>query len=99
MSIIISFSFSLSQTHTDRQSAMKMSVLKSTETISYIQQKTNDFVRSLVICLMDSYVLLLAAIKLQKLVWFDYVLQHVTLPKTVLQSCVEGGQMRIFVNK
>lgn len=48
---------------------------------------------------MGSYVLLLAAIKLQKLVWFDYVLQHVTLPKTVLQSCVESGQMRIFVNK
>lgn len=52
--------------------------------ISYNEPKTNDFFRSLVICLTDSHWRMLVAVKQEKVgeVWSSHVVGHDTFLKT-----------------
>ena len=60
--------------------------------ISYLEHKTNEYVRSRVEKLVGPQEPLLAVIKWRKLVWFGHITRHDSLSKTILQGTVEGGR-------
>jgi hypothetical protein len=77
-----------------RLQAFETKCLRRLLRISYLDRKTNDFVRSKVYSLMGYQEPLLATIKRHKLAWFDHVTRHDTLSKTIMQGTVEGGRKR-----
>ena len=62
--------------------------------ISFLEHKTNDWVRSEISFLVDPQEPLLATVKRLKLAWFGHVTRHENLSKPVLQDTVEGGRRR-----
>ena len=62
--------------------------------VSYLEHKTNDWVRSKISFLVDPQEPLLATVKRGKPAWFVPVTRHDNLSKTILQGTLEGGQRR-----
>ena len=62
--------------------------------ISYLERKTNDWVRSKINFLMGPQEPLLATVKRRKLAWFGHITRHDNLCKTILQGTLEGGRPR-----
>ena len=62
--------------------------------ISYLQNKTNDWVRSKINFLVDPQKPLLATVKRWKLAWFEHVTRHNSLTKTILRGTLKGGRYR-----
>ena len=60
--------------------------------ISYLEHKTNDWVRSKTSFLVGPQEPLLATIKRQKFAWFEHARRHNSLSKTILQGTLEGGR-------
>ena len=61
---------------------------------SYLEHKTNDWVRRKINFLVGPQEPLLATVKRRKLAWFGHVTRHVSLSKTILQGTLEGGRRR-----
>ena len=59
--------------------------------ISYLEHKTNYWVRSKINFFVDPQKPLLATVKRRKLSWFGHVTLHDSLSKTILQATLEGG--------
>ena len=59
--------------------------------ISYLEHKTNDWMRSKINFLMDSQEPLLVTVKRLKLAWFGHVTRHDSLSKTILQGTWRVG--------
>ena len=59
--------------------------------ISYLEQKTNDWVQSKINSLVGPQESFLATVKRWKLEWFRHVTCHNSLPKTILLGNLEGG--------
>ena len=62
--------------------------------ISYLEHKTNDWVRSKIDFLVGPQESLLATVKRRKLAWFVHVTRLSTLCKPILQGTLEGGRRR-----
>ena len=62
--------------------------------ISYLERKTNEFVKARFQSFVDPTEPLLAKLKRRKLQWFGHVTRHDTLSKTILQRTVEGRRKR-----
>ena len=62
--------------------------------ISYLEHKTNDWVRNKINLLVGQQEPLLATVKRRKLAWFGHVTRHDSLSKTILQGTWEGGRRR-----
>ena len=62
--------------------------------VSYLEHKTNDWVRGKINFLVDPQEPLLATVKRRKLAWFVHVTCHDSLSKTILQGTLEGGRSR-----
>lgn len=77
-----------------RLQAFETKCLRRLLGISYLDRKTNDFVRSEVQKRVGHQEPLLATIKRRKLAWFGHITRHTTLSKTILQGTVEGGRRR-----
>ena len=60
--------------------------------ISYLEDKTNNWVLSKINLLVGSLEPLLATVKRWKLAWFGHVTCHDSLSKTILQVTFEGGR-------
>ena len=60
--------------------------------ISYFLHKTNDWVQSKINFLVGPQETLLATVKRQKLAWFWHVTHCNSLPQTIFQVPLEGGQ-------
>ena len=60
--------------------------------ISYLEHKTNDWVRSNINFLMGPQEPLLATVRRLKPAWFGHVTRHDSLSKTILQGTLEGGR-------
>ena len=61
---------------------------------SYLEHKTNDWVRSTINFLVGPQELLLAIVKRRKLAWFGHVIRRNSLSETILQGTLESGQRR-----
>jgi hypothetical protein len=77
-----------------RLQAFETKCLRRLLKFSYLDRKTNDFVRSEVYSLVGYQEPLLATIKRRKLAWFGHVTRHDTLSKTIMQGTLEGGRKR-----
>jgi hypothetical protein len=62
--------------------------------ISYLEHKTNEYVRNKIKDLVGPQEPLLATVKRRKLGWFGHITRHDSLPKTILQGTLEGGRRR-----
>ena len=62
--------------------------------ISYLEHKTNDWVRSKINFLVGPQETLLAAAKSHKHAWFGYVTRRGSLSKAILQGTLESGGRR-----
>ncbi|XP_038052343.1 uncharacterized protein LOC119725050 [Patiria miniata] len=62
--------------------------------ISYLEHKTNEFVRNKAESLVGPQEPLLATMKRRKLKWFGHVTRHNSLCQTIMQGTVEGGRRR-----
>ena len=62
--------------------------------ISYLEHKTNDWVRSKIDFLVGPQESLLATVKRRQLAWFGHITRHGSLSKTILQGTLEGGRCR-----
>ena len=62
--------------------------------ISYLDHKTNEYVRDKIKDLVGPQEPLLATVKRRKLGWFSQITRHDSLPKTILQGTLEGGGRR-----
>ena len=62
--------------------------------ISYLEHKTNDWVRSKINYLEGPQEPLLATVKRRKLAWFRHLTRHDILSKTILQGTLEDGRCR-----
>ena len=60
--------------------------------ISYMEHKTNVWVRSKINFLVGPQEPLLASVKRRKLAWFGHVTRHDSLSKTILHGTMEGGR-------
>ena len=58
--------------------------------ISYLEHKTNDWVRSKINFLVDPQEPLLATVKRRKLAWLGQTTRHDSLPKIILLGIFEG---------
>ena len=77
-----------------RIQAFEMKCMRKLLRISYLERKTNKFVRARVQSFVGPREPLLATVKRRKLQWFGHVTRHDTLSKTILQGTVEGGRKR-----
>ena len=59
--------------------------------ITYLEHKTNDWMRSKINFLMDSQEPLLVTVKRLKLAWFGHVTRHDSLSRTIPRGTLEGG--------
>jgi exonuclease III len=62
--------------------------------ISYLEHKTNEYVRNTTSALVGPQEPLLATVKRRKLAWFGHVTRHDSLCKTILQGTLEGARRR-----
>ena len=62
--------------------------------ISYLEHKTNDYVRRTVADMVGRQEPLIATIKRRKLAFYGHVTRHDSLCKTIMQGTVEGGRSR-----
>ena len=62
--------------------------------ISYLEHKTNDWVRSKINSRVGPQEPLLTTVKTRKLAWFGHVTRQDSLSKTILQGTLEGGRRR-----
>ena len=62
--------------------------------ISYLEHKTNDWVRGKIKSLVGPQEPLLPTVKREKLAWFGNVTFHDSLPRIILQGTLEGGRRR-----
>ena len=62
--------------------------------ISYLEHKTNDWVRSKINFFVGPKEPLLTTVERLKLAWFGYVTRHDSLSKTILQGTLKGGRRR-----
>ena len=65
-----------------------------TKCISYLEHKTNNWVRSKISVLVGAQEPLMATVKRRKLACFGHVTRHDSLSKTILQGTFEGGPRR-----
>ena len=77
-----------------RIQAFEMKCLRRLLRISYMDHKTNDYVRAMVYIKVGPQEPLLATIKRRKLSWFGHITRHDSLCKTIMQGTVEGGRRR-----
>ena len=77
-----------------RIQAFEMKCLRKLLRISYLEHKTNEYVRDEVQGLAGPQEPLLATIKRRKLAWFGHVTRHDSLCKTIMQGTIEGGRRR-----
>ncbi len=77
-----------------RIQAFETKCLRKLLRISYLEHKTNDWVRSKINFLVGPQEPLLATVKRRKLAWFGHVTRHNSLSKTILQGTLEGGRRR-----
>ena len=61
---------------------------------SYLEHKTNDWVRNKINFLVGPQEPLVATVKRQILAWFEHVKRHDSLSKIILQGTLEGGRHR-----
>ena len=59
--------------------------------ISYLEHKTNDWVRSKINLLVGPQEPLLVTVKKRKRAWFGHVTRHDSLSKTILHGTLKGG--------
>ena len=62
--------------------------------ISYLEHKTNDWVRGKIKSLVGPKEPLLPTVKREKLAWFGNVTFHDSLPRIIFQGILEGGRRR-----
>ena len=62
--------------------------------ITYLDRKTNDYVRSTVELYIGPQEPLLATVKRRKLTFFGHTTRHDSLCKTIMQGTIEGGRRR-----
>ena len=74
--------------------AFETKCLRNLLRISYLENKTNDWVRSKINFLVGPQKYLLATVKTQKLASFAHLACHDSLSKTIRQGTLEGGQSR-----
>jgi hypothetical protein len=77
-----------------RIKAFETKCLRKLLRISYLEHKTNDYVRSKVRSYVGPQESLLSTVKRRKLAWFGHVNRHDSLCKTIMQGTVEGGRKR-----
>jgi hypothetical protein len=77
-----------------RVQAFEMKSMRKLLRISYIEHRTNEYVRSKVASLVGPQEPLLATVKRRKLTWYGHVARHDGLCKTIVQGTVEGGRRR-----
>ena len=77
-----------------RIKAFKTKCLRKLLYISYLEHKTNDWVRSKINFLVGPREPLLATVNIRKLAWFGHVLRHDSPSKTILHGTLEGGRCR-----
>ena len=77
-----------------RIQAFEMKCLRRLLRISYMDHKTNDYVRAIINTNVGPQEPLLATVKRRKLTWFGHVTRHDSLCKTIMQGTVEGGRRR-----
>ena len=73
-----------------RIQAFETKSLRKPLRISYLEHKTNVWVRSKINSFVGPQEPLLATIKRQRLAWFRHVIRHDSLSKTILQGTMEG---------
>ena len=66
--------------------------------VSYLEHKTNDWVRSKINFLVGPQEPLLATVKGRKLAWFGHVTRVDSLSKAILKNTWEGGLVGWLVN-
>ena len=67
--------------------------------ISYLEQKANDWVQSKINFHVGPQELLLATVKRRKFAWFGHVTSQDSLSKTILQGTLEGGRRHVRQRK
>ena len=77
-----------------RIQAFEMKCYRRLLGISWMDHKTNEYVRGQVTILAGPQEPLLATVKRRKLQWFGHTARHNSLSKTILQGTVEGGRRR-----
>ena len=77
-----------------RSQAFETKYLRKLLSISHLEHKTNDWVRSRINFLAGPQEPLLATVKRRKLPWYRHVTGHNSLSKTILQGLFEGGLRR-----
>ena len=71
---------------------LKTKCIRKLIRISYLEHKTNNWVRSKINFCVGPQEPLLATVKRWKLAWFGHVTRHNSLYKTIHQDMLEGGQ-------
>ena len=79
--------------------AFETKCLRKLLCISFLEHKTNDWVRSKINFLVGPQEPLLATVKRRKLAWFGHVTHHNSLSKTILQGNLEGERRRVRQRK
>ena len=59
---------------------------------SCLEHKTNDWVRNKINFLVGLQQPVLATVKIRKLAWFEHVIRHDSISRTILEGTLEGGQ-------
>ena len=77
-----------------RIQAFEFKCLRKLLRISYMEHKTNEYVRSRVTFLAGPHEPLLATVKRRKLGWFGHTTRCNGLSKTILQGTLEGSRRR-----
>ena len=83
------------QADTERRvEAFEFKCLRRLLHISYLEHKTNEYVRSTTTSLVGPHEPLLATVKRRKLAWYGHTTRHDSLSKTILQGTLEGARKR-----
>ena len=59
---------------------------------SCLEHKTNGWVRNKINFLVGLQQPVLATVKIRKLAWFEHVIRHDSISRTILEGTLEGGQ-------
>ena len=77
-----------------RMQALETKCMRKLLRISYLEHKTNDWVRSKISFPVGPQEPLLATVRRRELAWLGHVTRHDSLSRTVLQGTLEGGCRR-----
>ena len=77
-----------------RMQAFENKCMRKLLRISYLDHKTNNWVRSTINFLVGPEEPFLATVKRRKLAWFGYVTHRDSVSKAILQATLEGGRRR-----